>query len=106
MRKQDVVLKYQPNAPAFGRNMPSGSGIVEHLAVELDVTLDRNQAGQRAQQRRLARAIRAEDGYGFACRDEQIDLEEEAVLLDSDASAETHGAPRLTAGRASGRAAR
>ena len=61
VREKQVVLKHHADRPAFGREVRAARHVVEHDPVERhDPTLDPDQAGERAQQSRLTRAVRAE----------------------------------------------
>src|SRR4029079_15492651 len=55
--------------------------------------IDRQQAGQRTQQRRLARAVRAEDRQHLPGLDVELDIEIERPDSQADSGGEAHPAP-------------
>ena len=68
VREQHVVLEHHADGPPLRRD-ERGAAVVEHHAVELDPAgVDRYEAAQRAQHRRLAGAVRAEQRDGLTGR--------------------------------------
>ena len=60
VREEQVVLEHHADGPQLGWDMNAAGDVIEHCAVELDSPrVDGDEAGDRAEERRLARAVRA-----------------------------------------------
>ena len=91
--EEDVVLEHQADATMLGRHMPCGGRVVEHLAVQLDVSLEWDQPRERAKQRRLARAVRPEHGDRLPGAGRELDVEREAAAAGFDRGPQAHNEP-------------
>ena len=61
-REEEVVLEDDADRAPFGHDVGSGGRVVEHDVVESDVPrVELKQPGEDAKDRRLPRAVRAED---------------------------------------------
>ncbi len=95
--KEEVVLEDDPHAARLGRDEDAGRRIVDRRTIDDDPTgVDRDESGERAQQRRLARAVRAEHRDGLPVGRLQRDLEVELAQADPELSGQRHAAPRTS----------
>ena len=76
MRKEEMILEHDADRSSFGRDERVGAGIVEDGAIDDDVAaVDRDESGESAQQRRLARPVRAENRQHLARLDTDLHVE-------------------------------
>ena len=91
MAEQEVLLEHDADRPALGGDEHPASGIVEHLAIELHLpAVEREQAGDGAQQRGLARPVRAEHRQHLAAGDRELDVEIERADTDAEPGLQRH----------------
>src|SRR6266705_344818 len=88
-----MVLVHLARTPALGRDVHAPARVVEHGAIEDDATLHLVQAGERAQQRCLARAVRSQHRDGLAGGGVQRHVQSEGVALYAHHRFERHSAP-------------
>ena len=90
--EQQVVLEHDGNGTSLRDDERAGRRVVERFTVEFDGSVvDRQQPGEAAEQRRLAGAVGAEYGDGFAALGGQIDVEAKRTEGADDAGIERHG---------------
>ena len=79
MGEQQVVLEHHADRATLGRDERVGRRVVERRSPSMldRARLDRQQAGEAAQQRRLAGAVRAEHGHHLTGLDVELDVEVE-----------------------------
>ena len=87
MREEQVVLEHDADRAPLGRH-EHALAVVEHHTVELDAAaVDGDETGERAQERRLARAVRAEDRDRLALGRLQLGVEIERSERERDVRA-------------------
>ena len=93
MGEQEVVLEHHADGSPVGRNVDACVRIVVDRAIELDAAgAEAAQPGERAQQRRLARAVGSDDSNGLAGGNREIRIQRETVELDVDRCGQRHRA--------------
>ena len=94
MRKQQVVLEDEPDRALLGRNVRPGGAVLEHRAVQMDMAAaDRDESGQRPQERRLARAVWPEQRHDLSGSDLERDVEVQGTKLQLHRGLQRHAAP-------------
>ena len=89
--EQQVVLEDDGHRSLLGPDERVGRGVVEHLTIEGDAAVvDRQQPGEAAEQRALARAVGSEDGDRFARVGRDVDVQFERAEAAADARLEAH----------------
>ena len=90
VREQEIVLEHDADRSALGRHEDAGA-VVEDRAVELDPTaVEREQPGERAQERGLAGTVRSEDRDRLTVGGGEQRVERERAELQADLCVEAH----------------
>ena len=93
VREEEVVLEDDPDRALLGRDEDAGA-VVEHGVVEDDAAVfDRGEAGERAEERGLPRAVRTEDPHGLTRPDPDRRVEVEGAEGERDVRVEAHVTP-------------
>ena len=86
MREQRLVLEHETDRATIGRRPRATHRVVEHASVDRDPSaVERQQPGERAQQRRLAGAVRPDQHDRLAGLGIEPDVEGERAEPDADA---------------------
>ncbi len=88
-----MILEHEAGAPSLGGHMHALARVLEDLAVEHDAPLHLVEAGQRPQERGLARTVGTEHRNGLARCGREGDIEREAIAPDPDRGIQCHSAP-------------
>src|SRR5262245_42086461 len=92
MGEEEVVLEHEADRPPVRRDEHACRRVVEHLAPEAHASgAERDQAGERTQERRLAGAVRAEDRDHLAGGDVELGAQLERAETRLDPRAQAHG---------------
>ncbi len=106
MWEQPQVLEHHAHRALFGRDGDAARDVVEDDASERDATVvERHEPGERVEQRRLPRRVRAEDRHGLGRAHREGDVEREVAATHAHVRGQRHGAsshrPRSAARTAS-----
>ena len=101
VRKEPIVLEHEPDGALRRLEELAGSRVVDHLAVEQDLTARyRHQSGHRVEQGGLAGAVRPEDPEHLAGGRCEVDPQRELATDHLDVDVEPLPDPRTSLGRA------
>ena len=94
MRKQQVLLEDEPDGSLFCRNVLRGGAVLQQRAIKTDVAAgDGDEPCQRAQQRRLAGAVRPEERHHLAAADLECDIEVQRTQAQLHLGFQRHAVP-------------
>ena len=80
-----MVLEHDADGPALGRDPDTAGGVVEDEVAERDpAPVEGDEPGERPEQRRLARAVRAQHRDGLATGGDEVDGEVERAEAHVD----------------------
>ena len=83
VRKEPVVLEHHADRALLGGHEQVGIAVIEALSVERDMACgEHGEAGQCAEQGRLARSVGTEHSEDFARGDGEVDIQAERTQFD------------------------